>query len=465
MSRTRPLRALAYDVVARRDGLAGWKRGRADFRALAAADRAAIGTDIQKRLAALLIHAAATVPYYADAWREIGFVPSATTVPEDLRRLPLLTKAAVREHKRRLVSSAVPRAELVPALTGGTTGTQTEFFRDRHCHALRAGRQWGVLERCGYRPGDRRALLWGVHEDIPTLGSAAAFKRAFRRFASPEEVLCCTVMDREQLLDYHRRLHRFRPRVMYAYPRALEEFARFIRDNRLAPLAFERIICTAETLRSEQRRMFERQFGAEVFNLYCSREHGCVGFECERHDGLHVDTGSIMVEILRDGEPAGPGERGEIVVTDLLNYGMPFIRYTTGDLAISSPEHCACGCTLPKLAGLYGRVTDMLYLPGGVSVAGIMLDDLFIDKPSITHAQFVQDNPGCLDVNVVVDGRRDGLDEAIEAEVRGLIGDAVRIRINYMAEIPRNPRSGKYQQVISRCSPDVALAASTNAAF
>ena len=453
------IRALAYDVVARRDGLAGWKRGRAEFRALAASTRAEIDALAQRRLASLLMHAAATVPHYRDAWRAIGFTPSPNTTVQDLARLPILTKTDIRDRRASLVSRAFETSELVPALTGGTTGTQTEFFRDARCHAWRAGRQWGVLERCGYAPGDRRALLWGVDADIPVAGSVAGLKQRVRKLAAPDEVLCCTRMTATEMLDFHTRLQRARPAVMYAYPRALEEFARFIRESGLPPLAFARVICTAEALRPDQRDLFRREFGAEVFNLYCSREHGCVAFECSRHDALHVDAGSVVVEVLRDGEPAAPGTEGEIVVTDLMNYGMPFVRYATGDLAVACDTPCGCGLALQTLSRLCGRTADMIHLPDGSVVAGVMLADLLSDEPSITFAQFVQDEPDLLDVNIVVHGGgRPGLDEAVERELRTVVGSDVRVRVNRVADIARNPRSGKYQDVISRCAPRAVVA-------
>jgi phenylacetate-CoA ligase len=453
------IRALAYDLAARRDGLSGWKRGRDEFRALAASPRSHVDVVAQRRLAALLMHAALTVPHYRDAWRRIGFTPSRKTTVHDLARLPMLTKAQIREGRARLVSDVFDRSGLVPALTGGTTGTQTEFFRDRQCDVRRAGRQWGILERCGYAPGDRRGLLWGVHTDLPSAGSGAALKRWFRRLASPEEILCCTRMTPDDMIDFHARLRRSRPSVMYAYPRALEEFARFVRDNRLVPLAFQRVICTAEALRPDQRELFSREFGAEVFNLYCSREHGCVAFECGRHDRLHIDAGSVIVEILRDGHPVPPGVEGEIVITDLMNYGMPFIRYATGDLAVASDAPCGCGLAFPTLSRLCGRTADMIHLPDGTAVAGVMLADLLADEPSITFAQFVQDEPDLLNVNIVVNGAaRAGLHAAVEAEVRTVVGAAVRIRVNQVEDISRNPRSGKYQDVISRCAPRAVLA-------
>ena len=91
-------------------------------------------------------------------------------------------------------------------------------------------------------------------------------------------------------------------------------------------------------------------------------------------------------------------------MTDLLNHGMPFIRYVTGDLATASAGPCDCGCPLPTFSSLDGRTADTLYRPDGSLVAGLMLDDLFMDLPAITHAQFVQNDVSSLDVNVVVRG-------------------------------------------------------------
>jgi phenylacetate-coenzyme A ligase PaaK-like adenylate-forming protein len=451
VSPARLLRSFAYDIMCRRDGAAGWKQGRAQFRALAASSSEEIHAVSLARLRRLLAHAAATVPYYRDMWHGIGFDQPRTATVNDLRRLPILTKADIREQKNALVSSAVHADDLVPALTGGTSGTQTEFYRDRRCHVVRFGRQWGILERCGYRPGDRRALVWGVHDDLP--GTATGLKQWFRRFAAADEVLCCTVMTTGQMFDYHRRLRRFRPTALYGYPNAIEQFARFIEQERLSKIAVGQVLCTAERLHDSQRVLFQDVFGGEVFNLYASREHGVVGFECERHRGFHIDAGSVVVEILCDRRPAMPGESGEIVVTDLLNYGMPLIRYATGDVATAPVAPCDCGCPLPIFSGLDGRVSDILYRPDGSRVAGLMLDDLFVEKPNITHAQFVQEDAGSLDVRLVLKQNADAtpdLQRGVIEEVRSIMGPDIIIRLHYLPDIPRNPRSGKFQLTICK---------------
>src|SRR5882762_7669827 len=58
----------------------------------------------------------------------------------------------------------------------------------------RLGRQWGILELCGYRPGERRGLVWGVHADLPPENLGGSLKRWFRQYAAAQEVLRCTLM-------------------------------------------------------------------------------------------------------------------------------------------------------------------------------------------------------------------------------------------------------------------------------
>ena len=451
MTLTPFLRSLAYDVIMRRDGRARWKLYRRQFLALSTSNAQQVRDDSTEKLAGMLAHAFVTVPYYREAWSQIGFqaVPPATT--EDLRRLPILTKAVIRERKEELVSGSFPRAELDLDYTGGTTGIQTSFLRNRACSVARFGRQWGILEKCGYRPGDKRGLIWGVHADLPQRGGGRSLRHWFRQYAYANSVMHCTVTTRKDLVDYHERLSKFRPAVLYGYPNAIEQFARFIQNERLAAIKVERIFCTAEKLHDHQRALLQDVFGGEVFNLYASREHGVVGFECKRHRGFHIDVGSVMVEILRDGRPAAPGESGQIVITDLLNYGMPLIRYDTGDLGTAATEPCDCGCQLPTFHGLDGRVADTLYRPDGSSVEGIFLTDLFLDHDAFTQAQFVQEDVTSLDVNLVLSpkGSRDVRNKVVD-EVRSIMGPDMTIRVHFVQDIPRNPRSGKFQEVVCK---------------
>ena len=89
---------------------------------------------------------------------------------------------------------------------------------------------------------------------------------------------------------------------------------------------------------------------------------------------LHVNAEHAYVEFLRDdGRPCAQGEDGRIVVTELVNFGMPMIRYEVGDRGVPSNCVCPCGRSLPLMERLVGRVADFLVAEDGSQVAGISL--------------------------------------------------------------------------------------------
>jgi phenylacetate-CoA ligase len=252
------------------------------------------------------------------------------------------------------------------------------------------------------------------------------------------------------LTEYYERLRKFKPKLIYGYPNAISHFGDFVSRKKLQPLSVDKVICTAESLKSNQREQLSKSFKAEVYNLYCTREHGCIGFECAQHNGFHIDTGSVLVEVLQNGNSAPAGEVGDLVITDLLNYGMPFIRNKIGDRGALSLQPCACGCQLPMLRPLEGRVTDMLYLPDGQTVSGLMLPDMFADVQTIRKFQVVQKTIHEFHLNLVVIDDYDSETEALLLkEVREYLGDKVDIIVNLFPDIPNNPLSGKFQEVIS----------------
>ena len=449
------LRNAAADFLDLRDGWSGWKVHRAAFRATALKSVEQLQSDVERRLGDILQHAFLTCPYYRDAWRSVGFDGAARNAAQSLTALPLISKETVRAHRETLRSQAYSDEQLETAFTGGTTTTPTRFYRDRDCRIVRMGRQWGVLERCGYRRGMRRALVWGVRADLPLAAASWNFRQALRRFAENQDVLACATITERDLAVFYQRLQESRPPVMYGYPSALAELATYILESHLAPLRGSTTITTAERLTETQRRLFEKAFGGEVFNLYCSREHGCIGFECSRHHGLHIDAESVLVEITRDGATLGPGHRGEITITDLVNRGMPMIRHVTGDIGQLVVEPCACGSHLPLLVGLSGRDVDVIYTPEGRRIPGVpLLLELFGDIAAIRSVQFVQDAIESVEVRMVAPN---GLSEADEqrarAELRRHLGEVIEIRIRVVPSIDRSPTSGKIREIVSNIKP------------
>jgi phenylacetate-CoA ligase len=443
-------RAAAY-ILDIKDGTKGIKHAKQDFADLYAKSALEAHDYSLMKLKRMLVHAYETTTYYRTAFDKAGFRPAEISGGDDLCIVPMLTRQAIQENSQELISRKFSKTSLIQSFTGGTNGTPVTFYRDRSCHVQRLGRRLKILELCGYHRGDRCAWIWGVHADLDAKPRKAwhDLKGRFRRFAVAKEMLCCTTLTPEAMETFHGRLVQFKPKVLYGYPNAMAHFAEFVESCRLQPIEVQTIISTAERLTETQRRRLSEVFGGTVYNMYATREHGFVGFECNGHCGFHIDSGNVFLEILNDGKPTIAGQAGEIVVTDLNNFGMPFIRYRIGDVGRVATKPCQCGCPLPLLQSFDGRTTDAVFRPDGTRVDGVMLVDLFSDNKSILAMQIVQQRMAGINLNLVVaPGYDKSLERQIVQEVRKYMGDESEIAIHLLPDIPRNPRSGKFQQVI-----------------
>jgi len=447
------VRKILYHILLYRDGYMHVHKYSKEFLRFSQYEAETIIKIQYERLLTILKHAYETTSYYREKCGVMGLMPRRD-IRECLSLIPILHKTDIEIYRQRMISSFIDEQNIEFSHTGGSSGNPTVFARDRDCTAARIGRQWGILERCGYPIGSKCALIWGAHQDLSGEDSVNKLKQIVRNYASAQDTLCCKILSEHDLHNFYWKLRVSQPSVLYGYPSAMLEFAEYISSRKLKPLVFHSVISTAERLTDDQRVQLTAAYKSEVFNLYCTREHGCIGFECGQHDGFHLDAGSVYVEIVNnEGRHARPGEVGDIIVTDLLNYGMPFIRYQIGDRGALSPDPCPCGCHLSLLARLEGRITDVLYRMDGSKVTGVILVDMFIDEPWISQFQIVQDRLDRIDVILVV---QDSFDEwrrqiVINRMREYLTGD-VDIHVSLVDEIPRNPISGKHQEVICNLS-------------
>ena len=247
-------------------------------------------------------------------------------------------------------------------------------------------------------------------------------------------------------LDY---INRYRPTGIVSFTTALYNFARYIDDNGLKCHPVPAAITGAEKLYDHQRELIEKALHTRVFNTYGCREFMLIGAECDRHEGLHVSVDNLFVEVLKDGKPAGPGERGEIVITDLHNYGMPFIRYRNGDLVIQGEKPCSCGRGLPLIRDVDGRKMDEIVSMEGKLVSGGFFPHLLKEFQEIDKYQVVQQARDRLLIRFVPktdwpDARRAFCLE----EIRKVLGDGMQVEFQAVDDIPLSA-SGKYRVTIS----------------
>jgi len=432
---------------AKRDGA---NRARRELSRSQWMDREALQVLAQEKLQRLLEFAYENVRYYREVLDGSGIALEKLSSPNAFRQLPPLKKNDIRENLERMVSTNLHGNRLISNSTSGSTGEPMRFYHDTRSNAYRKAGEIRGKEMTGFRFGEREVKLWG--SPIDESSATNLFGRAHGRLTNLRFLSAYQLTPR-QMDHYIELMRHFRPVLMVSYPSALETFANYCRAKQVTGRLVKRILTSAETLFPHQRELFETQFGAEVFNRYGCREVSDIAQECVAHKGLHVSADRVMVEVVDEqGQPCEPGQPGEVLVTDLDNYGMPFIRYRIGDTATwSKEESCSCGRGLPLLAAVEGRSMDAVKSREGCALGGTFWTILFRARPGIKQFQVVQDSLDGINVSFV---RGDGLESAsldyFTQKIREKCGQNFSVDYKEVVSIP-NQKSGKQRLVISAC--------------
>jgi phenylacetate-CoA ligase len=317
----------------------------------------------QRRLGRLATHAAEHVPFYRERFAEAGLAPASLTL-ETLARLPVLTRREAADSAEARRSLAPPFATIAKT-TGGTTGEPLAIRYDLGSEHWRQAVKLRGYGWAGYRIGDPVLHYWGVgtRPDTPARQRAKVWlDHALKR----EVYVDCTPRGEAHLAETVALIAERRPRVMICYAQAGADLARYVVETGSRAWDDIAVITGAEALLDADRAAFEQAFGPQVCETYGCREFMLIGIECAARSGLHVSMENLIVEIVvtEHGRerPARAGETGEVVLTDLHNHGMPFIRYANGDVATAgTTQRCTCGRTLPRIRSVQGRISETLH--------------------------------------------------------------------------------------------------------
>lgn len=309
------------------------------------------------------------VPFYARLMDERGVKPGAVQSIADLRNMPIIDKDTIHEHYADMRHVDFERLEKHFTGTGGSTGKTLKYFVSPEVYYYGFGCRNRGFSWAGFDENkDRIAYLAGG-----SLGVTDKVEIEGNKIKVP----ATGITDRAVVEKYYEALKSFMPDYMRAFPSALFEFCKFLQDEGKT-LHLKTVVTTAEMLYDYQRSFIEDTLGCKIFNEYGAYDGGAGAFECEKHFGLHLQMERGIIELLdENGNNVKPGQTGRVIVTDLHNYILPFIRYDVGDMAIASDRVCKCGRGLKLIEGIEGRATDYLILGDGTRISGVSVVHLF----------------------------------------------------------------------------------------
>lgn len=400
-------------------------------------------------------HVYDNVPYYKKLMDEKGVTPDDIKSVDDIKKLPFLTKADLRDaYPYGLLGTDIKNCVRIQS-TSGTTGkrvvafyTQEDIDIWEECCAraivAAGGTNEDVCQVCyGYGlftggPG----LNGGSHKvGCLTLPMSSGNTERQIQFMMDlgSTILCCT------------------PSYAAYIGESLAEAGYKPEDNKLKAGIFG-----AEPWTEEMRRSIEKSLGIKAYDIYGLTETSGPGvsFECSEQTGMHINEDHFYAEIIDPdtGEVLPEGSKGELVFTSLDKEGFPLLRYRTRDICILTREKCSCGRTHVKMTKPMGRSDDMLIIRG-VNVFPSQIETVLLNEGYTPNYQIIVDrvnNSDTIDVNVEFAPEQfsdkvsdtQAKEKALESAMRTMLGIGPKVHLVPPKSVVRS--EGKAVRVIDK---------------
>ena len=405
------------------------------------------------RLRDIVKYAAETVPYYQKLFQTMRIDPCEIRSVEDLDQLPLVDKGMVRKDPTLFVSTSQRGKESLLFVTSGTTGSPLKIWHDQY--SVLANIAFGEREReviskiCGKAFGYRVVRIL-IPESLIKKVENFCQQRTFIPFR-PERLALSISEPAEDIVEA---INRFRPDVIASYGSYLETLFKTLSLRRIHISPPRVMVYGSDSMTAQGRSFIEENFGIPVLSVYNAVEAFKIGFFCEERRGFHLHEDLCHVKIIDEkGKRVVPGEKGEVVISNLVNPGTVLLNYRLGDIASISKERCSCGRNLLLLSELEGRREDTLSLPDGRFIHPSAVWGVMRKRDEVVRYQFIQHEPKRFELRLMTVNRDiyQRVVDGILSDLKDLLGgESITIESEFYEEL-RPQEGGKFRPVLSLC--------------
>lgn len=384
----------------------------------------------------ILSYAVKNVPYYHDV------------LSPEISAFPVVDKTLIKANYDDFRSVEYrDDSELIKHYTSGSSGTPFKAYQDREKDEFHKAGLILMDQQVGWNIGARWAHMrnWGF-------GAPATAKDRFVKNLVPLSILNLNDEKIRKIVDtlYNdKRLH-----IILGYASGLERITDYIVSNGLdkRDYGIRLIIADSDNLKQSTWDLMEKVFHCPVLNRYANIENGMIAITRPNDRAFHVETDSVYVEVLRPDSDisVSEGEMGRVVITDLHNHAMPFIRYDTGDLAVAK-KIVNGQCTV--MDSLEGREISALYRTDGVMLSETNIMGRFKKFTNVGRYQIIQSSP--TDYKMILENTPESENEKCIDELKTIFGSDARITVEHTDLIP-SKENGKIRVTVQACEDYLA---------
>ena len=308
-----------------------------------------------QQLVRFVHHAYEHTVYYKRLFDSLGISPDDIKAPEDLKCLPVVNKAIIRECHDEFIPDNLSQFRYRSGKTGGTTGEPMLYLCDENTWGYITAAKIFHWKKTGYRYGDK----------FTAMGSSSLFskkpsmaRRVYDKIRN-EYPMNAVNLTEELCEDYAGVIKREKIKYLYGYAAALYTFTKYVKSKGLDLTQIKAVFTTSENLTDAYRSLMENTYQCKVVDCYGARDAGITAYESSR--GVYEVGYNVIAEIVDEFEE----NSGSLLTTNFLNYSFPLIRYQFGDEVELAKDDEDTGYNGQVIRRVFGRTSDVMRLGNG----------------------------------------------------------------------------------------------------
>lgn len=378
-------------------------------------------------------HAYEHTAYYRRLFDSLGLTPEDIRSIKDLKKIPVMTKEIVNENYDSLVPDNLNQFNYRLSRSGGTTGVPVQYYCDEKVWSYVTAAKIYYWKKTGYRYGD--AFI--------ALGSASLFsqkpsfaRQVYDRMRNEHPLNCVNLTD-EICKKYCQYIKSHHIHYIYGYAAAIYLFAVFVKEHKVSIEGIHGVFTTSENLTDKYRTVIEETFGCNVMDCYGARDAGITAYEVAPH--FYNIGYNALVEI----EDEIGNNVGSVVVTNILNYSFPLLRYQFGDEAEICSENDVNNYNGQQFKRLLGRSSHVLRLENSHNLTATGISMIMKEFDIVAFdIRKTGENAVLLRLQVIPEKYTDQQEELIIKTLKKYLGDDCALAIERVSEFEPN-KNGK----------------------
>jgi len=381
--------------------------------------------------------------FYKELYTKHGVMDLKIERWDDIEKIPIITKLMLRECESKDIMTCDIDNKVNLHTTSGSSGEPFKIYFDKFADYTSHTRVFFALRKiASYNPLKKITLITRYEEEdnFQVEGDLSILKKLQKIFGLFQREIISIYSDTDYIID---KIRKSKPYILWSTPSVIEIVANRLAEKDIT-LNIPYLYFTSEHLSEIQFEKFKKYLSNNIVDIYGSMESPCLGFELNKTGKRTVYPNSNLFEVINERELESQ-HVGDVIITNLINYSMPIIRYDLKDLCeIKKDENIPYKYISP----IIGRLDDILQFPDGKQFVHHHAYEMFMDFEECEQFKFFQKNNG--PIVLQLKPNKHFSNEFIQEKALQRWNNRFSqysLKIEFVEKFEINPLSGKFKNI------------------